>query len=146
MGPNVLPWSLSFGLSAETSAPSLSIALAVKQEDDPGEGSDAAQSGARPLATCSSRCPRRQTVGPEVGSAFGDAVRSMPSSIELLSAASRCSLPLVVDKGRRLVEHASSPGPWLGIPRGLASLVRAPFAPRKGLLKGCLLARCATQD
>ena len=29
MGPNVLPWSLSFGLSAETSAPSLSIASSV---------------------------------------------------------------------------------------------------------------------
>ncbi len=30
--------------------------------------------------------------------------------------------------------HVRSPGPWLGIPRGLASLVRAPFDSRKGLI------------
>ena len=43
--------------------------------------------------------------------------------------------------------HVRSPGPWLGIPRALASLVRAPFASRKGRIRvDALLARSATRD
>ena len=100
MGPNVLPWSLSVGLSAETSAPSLSIASCFAARGRPRRGVRCcAERCTRPLATFSSRCPRRQTMGPENGSVLGCTVRSMPSSIELLSAASRCSHTLVVDEG-----------------------------------------------
>ena len=50
------------------------------------------------LATRTSRCPCRQTTGPDDGAKLGVS----PPSIVLLSTASRCSRALVAKEGRRL--------------------------------------------
>ncbi len=83
MGPNVLPWSLSFGLSAETSAPSLSIASCPKAGGRPRRGVRCcAERRVRPLASMSSRGTRRQTACLVRGAVLGDTVRSTPPSFE----------------------------------------------------------------
>ena len=99
LGPVGTGPRLSAGLCTKTGAPSLPIASSSRIRSTPGRGTYSAQDGDRPPAPLSSRCPRRQTVGPETGAAVTTAVRSSPISIELLSAASRCSHTLVVDEG-----------------------------------------------
>ena len=69
------------------------------------------RAGVRPLATFTSRGPRRQTAGMEFGAALGYAVRSSPSSLDqLLGLHSGCSLPPAADRSRRLS------APRLGLP------------------------------
>ena len=137
MGPAGAGPRLSLGPCTRTSAPSLSIASSVRRGRPRRGARCCAERRARPLATCSSRCPRRQTVSMEDGSATGSpfGVRRLPS-IRPRGLLSRCSLPLAVDEGRRLVEHAPSPGPWLGIPRSTA--LRAPSSRPLALREGGL--------
>ena len=93
---------------------------------------------ARPLATFTSRGPRRQTAGMEFGAALGYAVRSSPSSFDSpVTSSSRAVASLLRRTGVDVCRlHVRSPGPWLEHPRALASLV----------LGGRLLARSATRD
>ena len=89
----------------------------------------------RPLATFTSRGPRRQTAGMEFGATTGVAVRSSPPPwIRPLGLLSGCSLPPAADRSRRLSAPREVSRPLAGHPRGLASLVRAPFDSRKGLI------------
>ncbi len=77
----------------------------------PERGQMLRRTGVKPLATFTSRGPRRQTAGMEFGAALRYAVRSSPSSLDqLLGLHSLCSLPPAADRSRRLS------APRLGLP------------------------------